>query len=319
MVDPGLLRDALTVALGALTGFMSGLFGVGGAVISTPGIRALGAPPLLAVGTTLPAIIPGAASGTARYVREGMVDWGVVAATAPAGIVAAVLGALAADHVPGEGHLLMLMTAGLLGYSALRMLPTDEAGGDRRGRSGRGPDDVDDVDEVDDIDEVDGRDLALDELAETDAEVAVAPHRTPTGAPAGSDAATGHRPAGGVAAFVGVGIVAGGLSGLLGIGGGIVMVPAFTQVGDLPVKRAIATSLACVGLFAIPGTVTHALLGNIDWRFALLLCLGVVPGARLGAAAAIRSGDRRLRRVVAVFLGVMAVAYGTGEALALLR
>ena len=60
MVDPGLLRDALTIGLGLLTGIMSGLFGVGGAVISTPGIRALGATPLLAVGTTLPSIIPGA-------------------------------------------------------------------------------------------------------------------------------------------------------------------------------------------------------------------------------------------------------------------
>lgn len=277
-MDPGLLRDALTVGLGLLTGVMSGLFGVGGAVISTPGIRALGATPLLAVGTTLPSIIPGAASGTARYAKEGMVDWSVVAVTAPAGIVAAVVGALAADHVPGEGHVLMLMTAALLGYSAWRMFPRDEGAG--------------------------GVDAA-DPLAETDAE---------TLDPAGDHPPVRHRPL----AFAGVGIVAGTLSGLLGIGGGIVMVPGFTQVGDLPVKRAIATSLACVGLFAVPGTLTHALLGNIDWRFALLLCVGVIPGARIGAALAIRSGDRRLRRVVAGFLGLMALAYGIGETLALL-
>lgn len=298
-MDPGILRDALTVGLGLLTGVMSGLFGVGGAVISTPGIRALGAPPLLAVGTTLPSIIPGAASGTARYAREGMVDWRVVAVTAPAGVVAAVLGALAADHVPGEGHLLMLMTAGLLAFSAFRMLPRDEPadptpGADRSG--GRGDDHRDD------------HDHDHDELAETDAEVVVDD--------GGADPAahpTGHRPL----SFLGVGIVAGGLSGLLGIGGGIVMVPGFTQFGGLPVKRAIATSLACVGLFAIPGTITHALLGNIDWRFALLLCVGVVPGARLGAALAIGSGDRRLRRIVAIFLGTMALAYGIGETVAL--
>lgn len=289
-MDPGLLRDALTVALGLLTGVMSGLFGVGGAVISTPGIRALGAPPLLAVGTTLPSIIPGAASGTARYARERMVDWRVVAVTAPAGIVAAVLGALSADHVPGEGHLLMLMTAGLLAFSAFRMFPRDEDASDGDG-AGAGPSGVED-------------------LAETDAEVA-----EPEAAPAEGDAVhpTRHRPL----SFLGVGIIAGGLSGLLGIGGGIVMVPGFTQFGGLPVKRAIATSLACVGLFAVPGTITHALLGNIDWRFALLLCVGVVPGARIGAALAIRSGDRRLRRIVAVFLGTMALAYGIGETLAL--
>lgn len=291
-MDPGILRDALTVGLGLLTGVMSGLFGVGGAVISTPGIRALGAPPLLAVGTTLPSIIPGAASGTARYARERMVDWRVVAVTAPAGIVAAVLGALAADHVPGEGHLLMLMTAGLLGFSAFRMLPRDEPGAPTaRGADAGGPD----------------ADPADDELAETDAEVLTAGGTGPAAHPTHH-----HR-----LSFLGVGIVAGTLSGLLGIGGGIVMVPGFTQFGGLPVKRAIATSLACVGLFAVPGTITHALLGNIDWRFALLLCVGVVPGARIGAALAIRAGDRRLRRVVAIFLATMALAYGIGETIAL--
>lgn len=279
-----MLRDALTVALGVLTGVMSGLFGVGGAVISTPGIRALGASPLLAVGTTLPSIIPGAASGTARYMREGLVDWRVVAVTAPAGIVAAILGALAADHVPGEGHLLMLMTAALLGYSAIRMFPRVEGDDAASDSPGSPEDDA--------------------PLAETDAEHVPPPHH---------DAAK-RRPL----AFASVGVVAGCLSGLLGIGGGIVMVPGFTQVGDLPVKPAIATSLACVGLFAIPGTITHALLGNIDWRFALLLAVGVIPGARIGAALAIRAGDARLRRVVAGFLGLMAVAYGVGETVALL-
>jgi len=290
-VDPGLLRDALIGALGVLTGVMSGLFGVGGAVISTPAIRALGVPPLLAVGTTLPSIIPGAAAGTVRYAREGLVDWRVVAVTAPAGIVSAVFGALAAEHIPGKGHVLMLMTAALLGYSAFRMLLTSRSSADasshhRGSLVPRSPDE------------------ASDTPSERDAEYVPAPHH---------DAAK-RRPL----AFAGVGVVAGGLSGLLGIGGGIVMVPGFTQVGALPVKPAIATSLACVGLFAIPGTITHALLGNIDWHVALLLAAGVIPGARIGAALAIRSDDARLQRVVAVFLGLMAVAYGVGETAALL-
>ncbi|MCU1352138.1 MAG: putative permease, partial [Acidimicrobiales bacterium] len=83
------------------------------------------------------------------------------------------------------------------------------------------------------------------------------------------------------------------------------------------VKQAIATSLACVGLLAIPGTLTHAALGDIDWRFALLLVVGVVPGARLGAALAVRTGDRRLRLGAAAFLGCTAVVYGAGELRAL--
>ena len=116
---------------------------------------------------------------------------------------------------------------------------------------------------------------------------------------------------------VGIGIASGILSGLLGVGGGIVMVPGFHEVLKLPTKVAIGTSLACVGLLAIPGTITHALLHDIDWRFAAFLAVGVIPGARLGASLAIRSTDRRLRLAVALFLAVISVVYGIGELIAL--
>jgi uncharacterized protein len=119
--------------------------------------------------------------------------------------------------------------------------------------------------------------------------------------------------------LAGIGAVAGLLSGLLGVGGGIVMVPAFTEIVRTPVKTSIATSLACVGLFAVPGTITHAAYGDIDWRFALWLAVGVVPGARLGARAAIRTSDRRLRLTVALFLGAVALLYATGELISLAR
>ena len=113
-------------------------------------------------------------------------------------------------------------------------------------------------------------------------------------------------------------MVAGALSGLLGIGGGVIMVPAFVQLARMEVKSAVATSLVCVGAFAIPGTITHALLGHIDWRVAIALIIGVIPGARIGAAIAIRSTDRRLRVTVASFLGLTAILYAAGELLALL-
>lgn len=284
-MDPGPLRDALTVLTGVATGALSGVFGVGGAVISTPAIRALGASALVAVGTTLPSIIPGAASGTARYVRERLIDWRVVAWTVPVGVVATVAGSFLSKVVPGEGHLLMLLTAGLLGFSALGMY-----------RSGQAANDADD------------RAAASEALApESDAEVA------PAAAAVAGTASAGVAPV----RFVAVGLVAGLLSGLLGVGGGIVMVPGFTQVARVPIKEAIATSLACVALFAVPGTVTHALLGDIDWRFALLLAVGVVPGARIGAGLTVRANDRRLRTVVAAFLGLTAVLYAGGEVAAL--
>lgn len=271
-MDPGPVRDVLTAGLGVATGVLSGLFGVGGAVISTPGIRALGASAAIAIGTTLPSIIPGAASGTMRYAREGLVDRQAVAATAPIGVAAAVAGAALTEVVPGDGHLLMLLTAALLGFSAWRMArsapPTPPA-----------------------------------PAPESDAEVAEAPTHPPVPAP--------------TRRYVAIGALAGLLSGLLGIGGGIVMVPGYTQWTGMAVKRAIGTSLACVALFAVPGTLTHAALDNIDWRFALVLALGVVPGARLGAALTVAADDRRLRLVVAAFLGLTAALYAGGELAAL--
>jgi uncharacterized membrane protein YfcA len=262
-VEPGPLRDALTVVAGVGTGALSGAFGVGGAVVSTPALRALGASATIAIGTTLPSILPSAATGTVRYHREKLILWRVVALTVPTGIVASVGGSLLSKVVPGEGHLLMLLTAGLLGITAWRMIrppvprPSDplELAGDRA------------------------------------------------------------RPT----TLAAIGAAAGGLSGLLGIGGGIIMVPAFVELADIPVHAAVATSLVAVGVFAVPGTVTHALLGDINWTFALLLCAGVIPGAGIGAAAAMRATAPRLRLSVGWFLGAVAVIYAAGELAGLRR
>jgi uncharacterized membrane protein YfcA len=293
-VDPGPLRDALTVALGVAAGVMSGLFGVGGAVVSTPGIRVLGASAVDAVGTTLPSIIPGAASGVLRYRQEGLIDGRAVAGTAPAGMTAAVGGALLTRVVPGEGHALMLATAGLLAVSAVRTVTAPRPAADP------------------DLDAA----LALAGPAGVRAGepgVGVGPPPAELAAPATSTA--GSRPV----ALAAIGAAAGLLAGLLGIGGGVILVPGLSQVAGFELKRAIATSLACVGLMAVPGTVTHALLGTIDWRFALALTVGMVPGARIGAALAIRAADRRLRLVVGAFLAVTAVLYAAGEVAALTR
>jgi uncharacterized protein len=290
-VDPGPLRDALTVAVGVATGAMSGLFGIGGAVISTPGIRALGASAQTAIGTTLPSIIPGAASGTLRYAREGLVDGAAVRATTPVGILAAVAGALLTEVVPGEGHALMLATAAVLAVSGTRMIRNADAS---------------------------ARSLGVPST-EAAAETTVPTGETAVRVPEDIVVAVGDRPHGRPTTIrlAAVGTLAGLLSGLLGIGGGTVMVPGFTQIAGLPLKRAIATSLACVGIFAVPGTITHALLGNIDWRFALLLTVGMVPGARLGAGLTIRAEDRRLHVVVGAFLAATAIAYAAGEIAAL--
>jgi uncharacterized membrane protein YfcA len=116
-----------------------------------------------------------------------------------------------------------------------------------------------------------------------------------------------------------VGVAAGLLSGLLGIGGGLVIVPALAGTLGFPLKRALGTSLVCVVVLVIPGTVVHAILGNIDWTAALLLALGAVPGARVGATIALGTREPTLRLLVGSFMGLIALWYGVAQVLDLVR
>jgi len=78
-------------------------------------------------------------------------------------------------------------------------------------------------------------------------------------------------------------------------------------------KRAIGTSLVAISFMVIPGTIVHTALGHIDWWIFLWLTLGVVPGAAIGSRWTVRAQERVLRRVVAVFLFLVAVAYAALE------
>jgi uncharacterized protein len=284
-------QTILTLAAGVATGVLSGMFGVGGAVVSTPAIRVLGATPLEAVGSTIPSVIPSAVSGSLRYRREGLIIGRVALWTLAAGLAATVGGALLTGAVPGNGHLLMIATAALLALTAFRMARVPS------GTPAHAQNPVDVEDPVGDL-AAPARDLVL--AHERDPDRSSPLHRRPEVWRLGL-----------------IGLAAGGLSGLLGIGGGVLMVPAFATWVRLSVKEAVATSLVCVGALAVPGMVTHAVLGNIDWAFAIPLSIAVIPGARIGAHLALRSSDRGLRLAVAIVLGSIAVTYGVGEIIAL--
>jgi uncharacterized membrane protein YfcA len=119
--------------------------------------------------------------------------------------------------------------------------------------------------------------------------------------------------------YAAIGVLAGFASGLLGIGGGLVMVPLLAGVLGMPLKRALGTSLAAIVALVIPGTIAHAALGNIDWSIFALLAIGSVIGARIGATIALGAKEGTLRLAVGAFLGVVAVVYGGSELINLLR
>jgi len=79
-----------------------------------------------------------------------------------------------------------------------------------------------------------------------------------------------------------IGVATGALSGLLGVGGGIVMVPALVACG-FNRRRASGTSLAAILLVALAGAIAFAVAGDLDWQVGVTLGIGGLLGSTLGA------------------------------------
>ncbi|MBO9578947.1 MAG: sulfite exporter TauE/SafE family protein, partial [Microbacteriaceae bacterium] len=77
-------------------------------------------------------------------------------------------------------------------------------------------------------------------------------------------------------AFIGIGLVVGFMSGLFGVGGGVLIVPALLLLLHFEQKRATATSLIAVGPISIAGTIVYAVSGHIDWAVSCFLAIGMV-------------------------------------------
>lgn len=247
------------VLIGFVSGMLSGLFGVGGGIVMTPGIQVLlGTAPIVALATPLPVIFPTALTGAYTYGRAGELDTRAAAWMVGPGILAAILGSWLTEVI--DTHLLLVITAVLLAYQAVNIL--------------RG------------------------------ARVSAQAREPKPGSPL---------------VFGCIGAAAGLISGSLGIGGGLIIVPLLAGLLGMPLKRALGTSLLAIVVLVIPGTIVHAALRNIDWAIFVVVTLGAVPGARIGAKLALGTRERTLRLLVGTFLLVVALAYGLSELANLLR
>ena len=85
-----------------------------------------------------------------------------------------------------------------------------------------------------------------------------------------------------VGAIVVVGVMAGFLAGLFGVGGGILIVPGLVLAAGMDQRLAHGTSLAAVLPISIASLVTYATHGNVDWNVAVWLAIGAVAGAVIG-------------------------------------
>ena len=99
-----------------------------------------------------------------------------------------------------------------------------------------------------------------------------------------------------------IGLAAGIASGLLGVGGGIVMVPLLTTLVARTQHQAHATSLAAIVPIAAVAAVTYGWSDSIDYGVAASLALGSLVGAPIGARLMARSGEGTLK---ALFGGLM--------------
>ena len=105
-----------------------------------------------------------------------------------------------------------------------------------------------------------------------------------------------------------LGVVAGVLAGLFGIGGGVIMVLGLAAVFRLPFTLATGTSLAAMLLpVGVLGVWVYWKNGNVDVKAALLLGLGLFVGTWVGAKIANTTPSAAIQRAFAVFMVIMAV------------
>jgi uncharacterized protein len=106
-------------------------------------------------------------------------------------------------------------------------------------------------------------------------------------------------------AIVGAGLLVGLLSGVLGVGGGILMVPFMVlALGETP-HVAEGTSLLVIVPAAVFGVLTHRRTGQVSFRHAAWLAAGGIVGAYTGAVLALRLPGQTLRQAFGVLVGAV--------------
>lgn len=259
----------LSVILGMLVGFSLGLTGGGGAIFAVPLlVNFLAVDPRQAVGVSLIAVAATALVGFVQRVRGGLVEFGTGFLFAAAGMLTAPLGAWLSHRIP-ETMLLVLFGC-LMVAIALRMW------------------------------------LMAKSLNPTDACVPMVGYAGPTchRDPQGELKLTSRC----ALLLAAVGLVTGVVTGLFGVGGGFLIVPALVTFSGLGMQRAIGTSLFIMTLVSLSGIASHFTAGrSVPGEITVLFLLGGLVGMWIGTAVGQRVAGPRLQQVFAAAIVVVAV------------
>lgn len=256
----------ISLLLGLVVGFSLGLTGGGGSIFAVPLlVYGLGLPAHEAVGVSLAAVGATALAGALVRLRRGEVELKAALLFGIAGIAGAPLGASLGAKLPEAGLLggfavLMLLVAARMWRQAIRQ-PAETA----VVRAGDG---------------------SSDPIAGAACRIA----------PAGGLLLTSRCAL--VLAFGG--FTTGLLSGLFGVGGGFLIVPALVLIASLPMHRAVASSLLVIAIISAAGTISHSVAGqSLDLKLTGLFVAGGLVGMGLGATLSRRLAGPQLQKLFA--------------------
>ena len=311
----------IAALVGVGVGVLSGLLGIGGGTVMVPLFRlAFGMEPIAATATSLFTIVPTSISGMWKHAKNktSLPRVGIVCGLT--GACLSPVGVWAANVSPGWA--IMGAAAVVVMYSSFTMLKKALAapkGGAAKGsrKACEKKATTSDAVAVGAAGAV-GAAVATGDAAAASL-AATAPVAAGGSSAAGAQAAPLETPAikltpKYVAKVALIGVVAGFMSGYVGVGGGFIMVPLFVSMLGIPMRLASGTSLTAVCILAIPGVIEQAVLGNIDYMVGVAMMIGSIPGAIVGANLVKRVPERALRFAFALFLLLMAVLLVANEA-----
>ena len=113
--------------------------------------------------------------------------------------------------------------------------------------------------------------------------------------------------------LLGIGLIAGVVSSMLGVGGGIILVPILILLMKLDPHQAIGTSLAIIIPTVLVGACAHYRLENVNVQLAIIIAVGAVIGAVLGAHVAEVLPSAYLKKVFGVVLFIIAIKMIIGK------
>lgn len=313
------MNGILVVVIGFLAGIFSGLFGIGGGIVMVPAMVLLAHFPLIkATGTSLAAILlPVGIFGVMAYYRAKLIDVRGSIFIATGLVISVVVGAWLAHSLPAD--VMRKLYALFCLYVSWTFIKPVE-----RIKKLFGTSSSSETTEIR-VSGVSGgyRTSAREQMSHDPAahrgalSESMKTASLPTGAsniPDNPDASARDipesHPKPHFLALVGVGLVAGVMAGMFGIGGGNIIVPFLILFFHYPPKRAIATSLgALLAPVGLPGVIYYYKAGTLDLRIAALLALGLVLGTVFGARINIRTPGDTVKLLYGIFLIFVALRF----------